>query len=449
MANTETIRANACLKCDTNFSTSANLRRHVKKLHPDSIEELAPMKYKNPKNFLYSCTICNKNFNYKNDFLRHQKTHKASTSESSSPKTSTITTTKRQSRKCPMCNCSASKMQLRQHFEETHNIKISCIEKQFCSQHEFQEWKKSIELQTNSKFIIHRTKNFKSKKVTMYQCHRSGNYVSEGKGLRHLKKQGSSKINAYCPAAIKVTEICGTKEVCVLYTETHVGHQPDIGHLTLTKEERKHLASQIALKIPFDEILAGMRGSISKEELKRIHLATKKDLYNIEQSFNLTSAAVRRVNDALSVDAFVNKIHCHADCILFFKPQGVVMEDTPDLVDEDFALMLMNTAQAEILSKYGADCVCIDGTHGLNNYNNFELNTLLVLDELGEGFPCAFLISNRSDTNVLKLFFAKIKEQVGIITPQFFMSDLGNSSYNTWISVMGFPQRRYENLPIL
>ena len=63
----------------------------------------------------------------------------------------------------------------------------------------------------------------------------------------------------------------------------------------------------------------------------------------------------------------------------------------------------MNSAQSEILKKYGSDCVCIDGTHGLNSYG-FELITLLVLDDMRQGFPCAFLISNRTDENVLSFF---------------------------------------------
>lgn len=62
----------------------------------------------------------------------------------------------------------------------------------------------------------------------------------------------------------------------------------------------------------------------------------------------------------------------------------------------------MNEAQKEMLRKYGQDAVCIDGTHGLNKYN-FELITLLVLDNLRQGFPCAFLITNRCDQVVLSI----------------------------------------------
>lgn len=274
----------------------------MKKFHPDSVEELAPMKYKNSKNFLFSCTICKSNYNDKNNFLHHQRKHQASTSESPLPKTNTITKTRRTTTKCPMCSYSALRMQLHQHIEETHNIKINSIEKEFISQHEFKERKNNIELQTKSKFVIERRRNFKTKKVTMYRCHRSGNYVPEGKGLRRLKNKGSSKIGAYCPAVIKVTQMCDTEKVCIYFTETHVGHQQDIGYLTLTKEDREKITSQIALNIPLRDIIKGIRDSHSNEEINRIHLITWKDLYNIKQSIQIANSNVKDCNDAVSID---------------------------------------------------------------------------------------------------------------------------------------------------
>ncbi|XP_072384456.1 uncharacterized protein [Diabrotica undecimpunctata] len=101
----------------------------------------------------------------------------------------------------------------------------------------------------------------------------------------------------------------------------------------------------------------------------------------------------------------------------------------------------MTDAQAEIMCKYGSDCVCVDGTHGTNGYG-FELNTVLVLDNLRQGFPCAFLISNRSDQEVLTIFFSAIKEKVGLISCKNFMSDLADSFYNAWIQVMTLPEHR-------
>ena len=78
----------------------------------------------------------------------------------------------------------------------------------------------------------------------------------------------------------------------------------------------------------------------------------------------------------------------------------------------------------------------MDGTHGLNGYG-FELHTLLVLDDIREGYPCAFLISNRSDSRVMNIFFSCVKENIGKkIHPQVFMSDMADAYYNAWLQVM-------------
>ncbi|XP_068083806.1 uncharacterized protein, partial [Anabrus simplex] len=265
---------------------------------------------------------------------------------------------------------------------------------------------------------------------------RSGFFVSESKGIRHLKLQGSNKVDEICPASIRLIEhengMCEVK-----YVPTHRGHQNDLSHLALTDVERKTLATDIANQIPFQAILDKIRESVTDPKLERIHLITKQDLYNIERSFNLSSKSVRHQEDGTSVEAWVNEVNSgDSPCVLFYKPQGTTSEKHPNLRSDDFVLIIMNSAQSEILKKYGSDCICTDGTHGLNSYG-FELITLLVLDDLRQGFPCAFLISNRSDQEILSLFFTYIKNEVGCVSPKVFMSDLAEAFYNAWNAVMG------------
>jgi len=68
----------------------------------------------------------------------------------------------------------------------------------------------------------------------------------------------------------------------------------------------------------------------------------------------------------------------------------------------------MNNYQQSMLEKYVHDVIYIDETHGMNSYH-FNVTTLLVLDDVREGLPCAFMISNRIDETVLKIFYSKIK----------------------------------------
>ncbi|GFS36675.1 uncharacterized protein NPIL_228381 [Nephila pilipes] len=195
-------------------------------------------------------------------------------------------------------------------------------------------------------------------------CHRSGNFMSESKGLRHLKILGSNKINAYCPAALKVTEHTDGKCI-VSYQKVHVGHQKDLGHLFLTADERKNIASKIAAKIPLDNILDEIRNSISDAGLERVHLLTKKDLHNIEKSFNLFSNSVKHENDGVSVDMWVREMqNSENPCILFYKTQGSTCTQYSFLKENDFVLIIMTEAQGEILKKFNSDCICMDGTWG-------------------------------------------------------------------------------------
>ncbi|GFR10768.1 uncharacterized protein TNCT_141, partial [Trichonephila clavata] len=92
---------------------------------------------------------------------------------------------------------------------------------------------------------------------------------------------------------------------------------------SFNSEERKIIASKIAAKIPLDNILDEIRNSISDAGLERVHLLTKKDLHNIEKSFNLSSNSVKHENDGVSVDMWVREMqNSENPCILFYKTQG-------------------------------------------------------------------------------------------------------------------------------
>ncbi|EFA06433.2 hypothetical protein TcasGA2_TC009313 [Tribolium castaneum] len=280
---------------------------------------------------------------------------------------------------------------------------------------------------TKSKYVAERGSQGGKDGTTIikYCCHRSGKYVARGKGLRHLKTQGSNKIDGFCPARLKVI-IDKNNQCKVSFIKQHVGHdEEDLGHLFLTLQERKCLANKMALKIPFPQILDEIRDSVVGSQLDRIHLLTRKDLSNIERSYHLQSSVVRHESDAVSVDAWVKQ------------RERTQSESNSDLREEDFVLIIMNLGQEEILKKYGSDCICIDGIHGLNQYD-FEMHTLLVIDDVREGFPCAFLISNRSDETVLKIFFHHIKERIGFqLTSKVFMSDMAEAYYKAWNFIMG------------
>ncbi|GFV49208.1 uncharacterized protein TNCV_237421 [Trichonephila clavipes] len=177
-------------------------------------------------------------------------------------------------RKCTLCTYESSKEKMLLHFQEIHDVKIENVELSFTDFEAFNEWKDVTEKETKSKFIVKRgATSLKNGKKHHFVCHRSGVYISKGKGLRHLKTQGSNKIDGYCPAEIKVF-VSETGACSIKFCKTHLGHRNDIGHLSLTDFERQHIATKIASKIPFDEI----RNSVTDSKLERIHLLTKKNV---------------------------------------------------------------------------------------------------------------------------------------------------------------------------
>ncbi|GFT25770.1 MULE domain-containing protein [Nephila pilipes] len=100
----------------------------------------------------------------------------------------------------------------------------------------------------------------------------------------------------------------------------------------------------------------------------------------------------------------------------------------------------MNSCQREILNFYGNDTICLDFTHGMNAYG-FDLATILVLNDKREGFPVAFILSNRQDSKALSLAFVAIKEYVSI-SPKVLMTDDTESFSNAWRTVFGVPEKR-------
>ncbi|GFW48622.1 MULE domain-containing protein [Trichonephila clavipes] len=89
-----------------------------------------------------------------------------------------------------------------------------------------------------------------------------------------------------------------------------------------------------------------------------------------------------------------------------------------------------------MIKKYGKDKICIDGTHGLNSYD-FNLYSVLVVDEHKNGIPVAFCFSNRSTEEVFRIYFSAIKNAVGKIETTTFMTDDAPAFYNAWSYVMG------------
>lgn len=376
-----------------------------------------------PKIYPLQCNECHKKFSHLNNLKIHEKIHLKNTNSA-------------RLLECSLCQYKdPSEANILHHFDICHNIKIQSQNHTFKSELDFQKWKTDLEKKNSLSYRYTQCyETSEGAKKTIYICHRSGYYVKKGKGIRHLKIQGSKKIGGLCPSKLRVS-VFKNGSCEVNFIETHVGHDHLLGHLNITDIERNQIATKIAAKIPLTCILDEIRDSITNNKLERMHLLTRKDLHNIAQLFNLNNEGIRHKNEVVSIESWIQEVQ-DSEIILFYKPQGELCDEFPYVKKDDIILIIMHPGQLEVLQQFSEDVICIDATHGLNAHD-FELTTLLILDNMREGFPCCFMFGNRSDEEIIKIFFKKIKEKLGrTIEPQVFMSDMAPQYYSAWLQIM-------------
>lgn len=268
-----------CPECGAFFTWLTGLKRHVQQKHPSKVQELIPV-----KTYKFNCRYCHRRFNRANNLTNHERiAHNIKT--------------EKKLHKCPVCYNEFEISLINQHLDTDHDIQLKTEVLRFESYDEFVSWKCNIERDTNTYFAKRTTQlSPRSAKYHYYYCHRSGTFTPKGTGKKRLKSQGSNKMNAYCPAMMKVSEVEGN--VCeVIFRCTHVGHTADIVHLSLSNEERKEIASMLASDLPAAAILEEVRNSVSTDNHHRIHHLTRKDLYSIKKSYGLITSSKRDHSD--------------------------------------------------------------------------------------------------------------------------------------------------------
>ena len=172
-----------------------------------------------------------------------------------------------------------------------------------------------------------------------------------------------------------------------------------------------------------------------------------KDIWNIRRSLNLKFPDRRTDSGPTSVEALVRAYDGRGDSpYILYKRQGVTTLDVfPDQApvdgyeETDFLLGWMDEGQCRMLKEYGGgerSVVCIDSTYGSKAYD-FHLTTVMVLDGNRQGFPVAFLYSNRLTEATFCLFFLAMKSRSDVVSSSAFMSDMAPQCYNAWRVVMG------------
>ncbi|XP_045464203.1 uncharacterized protein LOC123673658 [Harmonia axyridis] len=314
---------------------------------------------------------------------------------------------------------------LTRHLTEHHGLKIEYETLEFSAREDFLAWKGATEKKDKSYYVVSKTATSEDKKLTYYTCNRSG------------------KIKSRCTETVPVVKVTEhNNKLTVFWVRSHYGHAPELQHIRLPEADKSAVASKLILGVPASRILDSYRDMLPSDisgpdQLNREDILTRKDISNIKISYHINiSEGVKDENDAVSVDLWVKQSE-HDECnpVLFYKKQGVA-DGVYSLRVSDFCLVIMTSFQKNMLEKFGTNIIALDGTHGLNNYD-FELTTILVVDEFGEGILVAFMFTNRKDTYIYEVFFSVIKLAVGVIVTKTFMTDIVFTFYSAWFSIMG------------
>lgn len=311
-----------CSLCEKKFSQKSSLQRHMKTVHTstdlkvfkcpecsflsrykDSLKTHM-VRHKRKQEIVhlkkYGCSLCDAKYSSKLTLNCHEKKM-----HSKKPLTKI-------ERKCPICSFVSKdlyKKDMYSHFEKTHEIQLQWEEHSFPSEEEFLKWKSEVERQSIASFV---KSHGKREHIQHFKCHRYGKQNIKRQNKRHSKLMKSCNMNAFCPASMKVT-LKSKNEISVMFLKTHVGHENELRHKRLTAVERNIIANQLKLKKPHEEILKDVRDSISNCELQRIHLLNKKDINNIERSFNLGNEAIQQPFDPVSISVWVETLKTSAN----------------------------------------------------------------------------------------------------------------------------------------
>ncbi|RUS72756.1 hypothetical protein EGW08_019474, partial [Elysia chlorotica] len=156
------------------------------------------------------------------------------------------------------------------------------------------------------------------------------------------------------------------------------------------------------------------------------------EMISCYQDIFFNEAIERDKDDNLSLKShvkdFIGYLPENVNPIIMYKNQGKEMKT---LQKEDIILAIQTPFQKEMMKDYGKKCLCVDLTRRRED-DKYHLYSVLVFVEGEVEVPVAWLITNRSDSLVLALFFKILRMNTGPLHTEIFIGDIAASFYKSW-----------------
>ena len=220
----------------------------------------------------------------------------------------------------------------------------------------------------------------------------------------------------------------------VRWLQNTVCNRQEIAFSRMSVEMHCLIAAKLAQGVTMNSIMDYIRDS-QAGSLTRDHLTTRADLRNIKHQYNI-DCIKKDSDDARSVSHSVEEMQRDEyNPILWYKCQGEESDDH-GVEKNDFLLGFQTEFQKEMFK-----LIFVDATHGTTAYD-FQLITVLIIDDYDEGIPVAWLVSKKDSADVLRVFFSSLRDRCRVVKTETFMNGDVEAYHNAWSSVFARPDKK-------
>ncbi|XP_046384220.1 uncharacterized protein LOC124154490 [Ischnura elegans] len=373
------------------------------------------------------CQICLVSYSNKCNYSRHKKTCNE----------------KSQYIVCPHDGCNVkfqSHSILICHLQSVHQEDICVEDHEFKDMFDFNAWKTS-QCQLNYMSLVkHNGERVNRGKRFMYFICKFNNHHKNGivSNKTNRKRKFGRMPNSDCIARMLVNE--SESGVSVKYVNAH-NHDLEFKNVKFyrwdnaTKYKINSLLEQSVPAHKIQEYFQPADPSLNEMLPLKEHFITSTQINKMK--YDLNSKKHLSDDDAVAVDLLVHLMKDESkDSILVYKPMGsgtIIGNKGLDNLPHASELFVLGIQQKLQLKEMIEGCgriLCIDSTHGTNQYK-FHLLNLIVPDEYGVGYPVAHFITSHLDEETLTYLLQSIMDRSPDLHVNAIMTDgdeaLGNA----------------------